>query len=387
MTPFVLLCALRHACTEVGQSQGPVVTADSAIVVHADSGRVLWGRNIHRKVYPASTTKILTTLILLEESNPSDRITAPQDTEKIPESSLHLVPGESISAKDAAYALMLRSANDVAHAVAVHFDGSDAGFATRMNRFAAEIGMTDSHFENPHGLPSPWHKSTAYDLAILARHARQNNQLVEIAATEKYEVTRAPEQKDFLLVSKNKLLKDNSDFRGFKTGYTFDAGRCFVGHARSPVGDLLTVVLNSTDWAADSAALAQWAGKTFQIYPDVNALHTSRVNAKNQAGNVGVALASKTPVEAILSKEDLGNLRLIAAPDLTAPIAKGQDLGSATYSLPDGTSYKVDVVAANAVQAKFSPGDTLRNPAAWGFAALAGGTYWYRRRQYERLNS
>lgn len=386
MTPFVLLCAIRHVCTEVGQPAGPTVTADAAIVVHADTGRILWGRNIHRKTYPASTTKILTTLILLENSNPDDRITAPQDTKKIPESSLHLVPGESISAKDAAYALMLRSANDVAHAVAVHFDGSDAGFARRMDAYAIKIGMRDSHFENPNGLPSPWHKTTAYDLAVLGIHARKNNQLVEISRTQTYSVTRDPLQKDTLLVNRNKLLKEDPNNWGFKTGFTNDAGRCFVGYVKSPVGDLVTVILGSVDWAGDQTALSRWAAGTFKLIPDIAEAHPVSIRAQNQSGDIPLSLAPAKPVAAILSQNDMDKMK-VELPVLKAPIKKGEPVGMVAYSLPDGTVYKVPVVAANAVEAQFAPADALRNPAAWVLLAAAGGAYWYRRRAYDRLNS
>ena len=388
MTPFVLFAALYQSSTFVGQTEFPPLTAEAAIVVQADTGRILWGRNIDLPLYPASTTKLLTTLILLEKTEPTDIIQAPLDIEKVRGSSLHLRPNEKITAEGAAYALMLRSANDVAHAVAVKIGGSDEGFATIMNDYAKKIGMKESHWVTPHGLNNPWHKTTARDMSVLGMHALKNDLLVEIATTPKYTIQRDLNLKDTLLETHNKLLKTDPTIKGFKTGFTNPAGLCFVGYHQSEIGNLVTVILNSRDWATDQTALVKWANETFHHSDNILADYKTEFKPINgKEGQMLTAIPEK-PLPALVSNEDLNRYKV--TPRITeypAPIPKESLLTAATVTLPDGTTFQTELVAANTVEEKPNFAEMLRNPTGISLILLASAGYWYRRRTYNQLNS
>ena len=127
------------------------VSAKTAIVIDASSGKVLWSKNPESSMYPASTTKIMTGLLLVEHCKPNDIITAPYDIETIKEASMHLKPGERVTAHDMLYAIMLRSANDGCYAIAKHISGSVEAFAKLMNERARQVGCSNTHFVNPNG--------------------------------------------------------------------------------------------------------------------------------------------------------------------------------------------------------------------------------------------
>ncbi|MBL8087599.1 MAG: D-alanyl-D-alanine carboxypeptidase [Chthonomonas sp.] len=237
----------------------PEVLASSALIMDLQSGRILWQRSADVPMYPASTTKILTTLMLLERTKPTDVITAPAEVTQVGESSLHLQPGEQLTAANLALAMMLRSANDACFAVAVHLGGSQEGFAALMNRRAVELGCTHTNFVNPNGLHDPSHVTTAHDLAVIARAAMQRDDFRALCRTESAVLTRSLNQADRLVKSKNHLLGAGIGCIGIKTGYTVPAGKCFVGAATRNGWELITVVMKSPDWQRDTTALIDWA--------------------------------------------------------------------------------------------------------------------------------
>jgi serine-type D-Ala-D-Ala carboxypeptidase (penicillin-binding protein 5/6) len=387
MTPAVLLFALKQTSTFVGQTKFPTLTAEAAIIVQADTGRILWGRNIDMPMYPASTTKLLTSLILLEETSPTDQIQAPADIKNVRGSSLHMEPNETISAEGAAFALLLRSANDTAHSVAVKLGGSDAGFAKKMNEFSKKLGMKNSHWVTPHGLNNPWHKTTARDMSLLGLHAMENNRLVEITSTEKYTIQRSINQKDTLLISHNKLLKENKTLKGFKTGFTNPAGLCFVGYQESPIGNLVTVILNSKDWAADQVSITKWAETTFHQTDNILAGYKETFKPINAKDDQLLTAIPNKPISALVSEEDLNNLKVTPRrTEFPAPISVTSMLTPAMVTLPDGTTFQTELVAQNAVEAKPNLSDFIRNPIGISLILFASTAYWYRRRTYDKLN-
>src|SRR5205814_5948100 len=136
---------------------------------------------------------------------------------------------ERISREDALYALLLRSANDLAHSIAVQISGSDEGFADLMNQKAQEIGCQNTHFHNPHGLNDDLHSTCAYDLALIARAAMRNEEFRAAVSTQKRFIQRSMNQKDLLMKNHDKLLFHDATLEGIKTGFTKPAGQCFVG--------------------------------------------------------------------------------------------------------------------------------------------------------------
>lgn len=327
------------------------VSAESATAIDAASGKVLWSRNADEPLYPASTTKIMTALLLLEKCKPDEVITAPEDVESVKEATMHLKPGERIRAKDMLYALMLRSANDGCYAVACHIAGSVPKFSDLMNERAKELGCTHTHFDNPNGLNDPMHYTTAHDLALIAREAMKHPEFREAVGTERIKINRGTNWKDLVMVNHNKILFHDPSCDGIKTGWTIPAGHCFVGSAERDGWRVITVVLKSKHWQNDTEGLFNWAYASFQRKQEVAAGQVV-CQAKVQGG-----VAGQVPVQAA---EDAYSLvgrtpsaaptTMIEVPDkLTAPISRLQRLGDMIIRDPDGFERKVDLVASQDV--------------------------------------
>lgn len=278
---IVLVCFCSLVCAKSGQKKvlvpkpervytypptapgDPLVTADAAIIIEADSGRVLWERNATKHMFPASTTKILTTLLWLENTKPTDMVTAPADVQKVGEASLHLVPGERLNAHDLALGMMVRSANDGCYTAAIHLAGSQEKFAEMMNDRAQKLGCTDSHFVTPNGLHDPNHYTCAADLAKIAREAMKRADFRDLARTSDCIIDRSIDKLDTILKSKNHMLLTDPTCEGIKTGYTRPAGSCFVGAATRNGWRVICVVLFSQNWPVDYPPLMDWAFSRF----------------------------------------------------------------------------------------------------------------------------
>ena len=212
-----------------GWPQGPMIEAASAAVMDMDSGAFLYSKNATAKQYPASTTKIMTTLLLVENCNLDETITFSEIVFDLEEGSSHLGihPGEEMTLRDCAYGIMLASANDIANGVAEYMGGSLAGFADMMNARAAELGCVNTHFSNPHGLYSDDHYTCAYDMALIGRAAYSNPIFREIVGTTYYEIPETNLTDEIrYLVQHHKMTRSAEEeyYRdwctGGKTGYT-----------------------------------------------------------------------------------------------------------------------------------------------------------------------
>ncbi|MCL2337433.1 MAG: D-alanyl-D-alanine carboxypeptidase [Firmicutes bacterium] len=264
----------------------PVTTAVAALVMDAENGQVLYSKEADQKMYPASTTKIMTALVALENSSLDEMVAVSPTAAAVDGSRVGLQPGEKLPMEDLLYMLMLTSANDSAEAIAEHISGSAQQFAQLMNRRAAEIGARNTHFTNPHGLQDPAHYTTARDLALIGREAMKNATFRRIVGTvnikldrKKYmspallqsvaqlEQIHGPLQQDFY--THNKLLTGGyygyQGAIGIKTGYTVDAGQCIVAMARRNGREMIAVVLNSQGAAlwSDAAALLDYGFQGF----------------------------------------------------------------------------------------------------------------------------
>lgn len=219
------------------------------IAMELESGNILYARNIDAKLPMASTTKIMTALIVAEDCDLSEVITVPDIAVGVEGSSIYLKKEERISVKDLLYGLMLRSGNDAACALAVHHSGSVEKFVDKMNERAKELGADNTHFKNPSGLPDDEHYTTAKDLCNIARHAMSNDVMKEVVSTRQYN----GDFRQFL--NKNKLLNSLDGANGVKTGYTKKAGRCLVSSAERDNMDVVCVVLNCYDMYERSATI------------------------------------------------------------------------------------------------------------------------------------
>lgn len=213
------------------------------------TGTVLEEGNADVKLPMASTTKILTAIIIIEDCNLDEVITVPDEAVGVEGSSIYLQKGEKIDVRDLLYGLMLRSGNDSATALAVYHSGSVEKFASVMCTRATMMGAENSSFTNPSGLPDDNHYTTARDLCKIARYAMQNETFREIVGTKNY----TGKFKSF--VNKNKMLSTCEGANGIKTGYTVKAGRCLVSSCERNGMDIICVVLNCPDMYERSKAI------------------------------------------------------------------------------------------------------------------------------------
>ncbi|MCW1913818.1 D-alanyl-D-alanine carboxypeptidase [Luteolibacter sp. GHJ8] len=238
----------------------PPVAAESAIVIEPISGKVLFAKNAdaHRPI--ASTQKLLTALVVMDSGNIDKPVTITQDDANCEPTKLYLKPGEVHSRRDLLRVLMVKSANDVGRALARDVGGSQEGFADMMNRKAASLGMRNSHFCNPHGLPDPNQFSTARDIAIASRAAWRSQTIRSFTAT-KAMTFRHNDGRVKTLENTNKLLKRVPYCDGLKTGTTNLAGRCLVSSGTLNGRSAIVVVLksNSANVWNDSEKLLRWA--------------------------------------------------------------------------------------------------------------------------------
>ena len=244
----------------------PLHTAScqAGCVIEAKTGKVLWSRDPDTPRFPASTTKIMTCLLLLENFKPDDIITAPADIATVKESSMNLKPGERVRAKNLAYALMLRSANDGCYAIAKQMDGTVAKFAARMNARAKEIGCKHTHFANPNGLNDKSHTISAFDLCLIAREALKRPDFQEVVKTQKKVIDRSINYQDRLMVSRNKYLWKDPTADGVKTGWTIPAGHTYVGSATRNGTQMITSLLNAPHWMDDHQKMLTWAFENYE---------------------------------------------------------------------------------------------------------------------------
>lgn len=239
----------------------PAVAAESAIVIDPDSGRVLYAKNADVLRPVASTQKIVTALCVLDAGDLDKTVNIEKSDGACEPTKLDLRPGETYARRDLLKALMVKSANDVGRALARDVGGTQEGFADLMNQKAASLGMRNSHFTNPHGLPDPSQHSTARDMAIAARAAYRSPLLRSYVATKAFQFQFSDGRPPRLLENTNRVLKTLPYCNGMKTGTTNLAGRCLVATGSLNGRSAIIVVMKSNTpnvWK-DGEKLLRWA--------------------------------------------------------------------------------------------------------------------------------
>lgn len=267
------LCLVGALCP-VAQAAGPEVSAQSAVVLTADTGTVLFEKDGHTPRPVASTTKIMTALLALEaaQERGDPLVDITQEMVAVEGSSMGLQAGDSISLTGLAAGMLLASGNDAANAAALYLDASLESFAARMNQRAAVLGMEDTHFVTPSGLDGEdaqglGHLSTAYDMALLARAALEDQAFRQLCSSPSLAVEFAEPVKRVTYTNHNKLLTQYQGCVGVKTGFTKEAGRCLVSAAERDGALLIAVTLNApNDWE-DHAALLDYGFTQVEPYP------------------------------------------------------------------------------------------------------------------------
>lgn len=263
-----------------GWPAGPIVSSESAIIMDAGTGTILYSKNIDAREYPASITKIMTVLLALENSSLDETVTFSRNAVfSIERNSSHIArtDGEELTMEQCLYAIMLESANECANAVAEHIAGSVEAFADMMNQRAAELGCTNTHFVNPHGLHNADHYTSAHDMALITRAALQNDKFREIAGTVRYTIPPTNKNNQELvmnnhhcMISKNRTSKyfDDTVFAG-KTGFTTDALNTLVTCSSRNGMDIICVLMRAPSATPypDTQALLTYASDNFSAFP------------------------------------------------------------------------------------------------------------------------
>ena len=325
------------------------VSAERAIVMDAATGRVLYERNADQQGLIASTTKIMTALLVCEQCNVLDRMRIPKEAVDIEGSSMYLREGEVLTIQELLYGLMLQSGNDAAVALAIYCGGTVEGFAELMNDKARQLGLTNTHFENPNGLDSPGHYSTARDLAVLAAYAMENPIFAKTVSTKSVKVGER------YLTNHNKLLWQMEDADGVKTGFTKAAGRILVSSAVRDGRRLICVTMNDpNDWADHKALLEDGFGR-YTVQTVVAAGETlGDIQVLSGTGD-SVSLVAEEDFSYALANGEKVSFVLPAPGFVYAPVARGQDAGF-VHILVDGAPVgKVSVVYGETIEKQTEP--------------------------------
>lgn len=247
---LVLMACLLSLFSASAGSAAPAVSAQGAAVIDVESGRILYQKQGNEKMRVASLTKIMTAIVAIEEGKLEELVTAPDYAIGTEGSSIYLRHGEKLALEHLLYGLMLRSGNDAAVSIADHIGGSIEGFARLMNEKAEYLGLSNTHFTNPHGLDdSNDHYSSASDLAKLSAYALHNKDFQRIVGTKMIQIPQEGEKWDRKLINKNKMLRLYEGADGVKTGYTKLARRCLVSSATREGRQVAVVTLNApNDW-------------------------------------------------------------------------------------------------------------------------------------------
>ncbi len=254
-----LLCCLVFGAFFAVKPINAEASAAAEISMELSTGTVLEESNADARLPMASTTKITTAIIIVEDCNLDEVITVPDKAVGVEGSSIYLKKDEQIDIRDLLYGLMLRSGNDSATALAIHHSGSVEKFVEVMNMRAKNMGAECTHFTNPSGLPDNDHYTTARDLCKIACYAMRNETFKDVVSTRSYK------GKFHSYANKNKMLYNYDGANGIKTGYTMKAGRCLVSSAERNGMDVVTVVLNCPDMYERSEALLNYAFDNFNL--------------------------------------------------------------------------------------------------------------------------
>ena len=341
------------------------VAGKSAVLMDVATGTVLYESNPHDRLAPASVTKVMTMLLIMEAVDSgkitmTDTVTASEAAAAKGGSQIYLKAGETMSVSDMLKSIAVSSANDCACAMAEHIAGSEEAFVAQMNQKAAELGMKDTHFVNCTGLDdgenAAEHRTSAYDIALMSRELLKNHPDIKKFTTIWMDTVR---NGTFGLSNTNKLVRFYQGATGLKTGFTSGAGYCLSATAQRDGMELIAVVMGADTSANRNAACKQLLDYGFANYAVIQPELT-------EPEPVAVKLGRQNTVEAVLgSREGMlvdkgqkGNVTMELSMDgpVTAPVSRGQRLGTLTVKTGEQVLQEVPLVAAEAVE-RMSFGD------------------------------
>lgn len=344
----------------------PVLNSRIAVAYDRKTGNVIWGKNEYKKSAMASTTKIMTALLAIENCDLNEVIEVSSKAAGIGGSRLGLKKDDKINMNDLLYGLMLKSGNDAAVSIAETVGGSVEGFAELMNKKAKEIGLENTHFVTPHGLDDPEHYTTAYELAKLADYALKNDKFAKIVNTKNYTVTINGYPK--VISNTNELLGCLDGVNGVKTGFTNNAGRCLVTSVNRNNFEIITVVLQADTKkfrTSDSIKIIEYVYNNYQ-YVNIKEMVDEKFNNwclinknriiinKSQSDNLELYISKLENDIIPLKKDEIDNINIEinSLYYFDAPVAKDTVFGNLKVMLGDEVIDIVEIKNSNIINKK-----------------------------------
>ncbi len=338
------------------------VSARYACAIDAQTGKVLFEKNAYSTHSMASTTKIMTALLALENAGPDEMVTVSKNAAGTEGSSIYLTAGETLSMKDLLYGLMLESGNDAAIAIAEHVGGSVSEFAEMMTKRAHSLGAKNTAFQNPNGLDAEGHYTTAYDLALITREALANPDFAEIVATKKKNIPASENSKARYFANHNKLLSLYPGCIGVKTGFTKKTGRCLVSAATQNHATVICVTLNAPDDWNDHTQILNHSFASLSPKPlIIQDMILKSIPVKCGSSKTLELLAAEDFFLSISEENELSKVKFDykLPEEITAPIASGTQIGKLTVSYGGKKLKEIDLVAGTTVDYLEPPKPTL----------------------------
>jgi D-alanyl-D-alanine carboxypeptidase (penicillin-binding protein 5/6) len=377
---LALICAFSLLLLHPALSYAaPNISSPKAILMDRKTGQVLYDKNAHQKAFPASTTKIMTAILALERGKLSDYVPISRKASYIDGSRIYLLEGEDVTLEQLLYGLMLESANDAAIAIAEYIGGSVEEFTVMMNDKAKELGAVNTNFVNPNGLPDPAHVTTAYDLALIAKHAMSIPKFREIAGTVRYILPETNMQDTRYLYNGNKLIK-NTQFKyegadGIKTGYTVAAQQCFVGSAARGNMELITVILGESkanDLWNNTIKLFDYGFDSFDIIPVVTkGQQMKEIKVKGSTKKVKLFTEEEFHYDVPKGQKPDIKSSIVLNDDITPPVHNGERVGYIEFTIDDEPIGQVRLIVGDIPDTKvLASGVAANGGSGSGFPVL-----------------
>lgn len=358
-----MICFLCCFLAQVGlaaaaEPAAPELSARSAILIEANTGAAVYEKNAAARLYPASTTKMMTAILALESGKAEEVVTVGKDAAGTEGSSMNLSAGDKLHFMDLLYGVMMASGNDATIVLADYLSGSVENFAAQMTKKAREIGAKDTHFANSSGLPDPNHYSTAYDLSRIAMYGYKNEAFRRLVSTAKRKIDWVEPQKSEVLENTNLLLHDYPGANGIKTGYTEAAGECLVASAERGGVHLIAVVMHADkDKRFDEAAkLLDYGFEKVKLYRAYARDDLARTVHVRQGRDYQVSVRPEQDIFYPLVNGGLADfsIRMELPRFVEAPVKKGQAVGYVSVCYKGREIEQVKLVADRAAEKGFN---------------------------------
>ncbi len=326
------------------------LSAHSAVLIEASSGEIIFSKNATERMPMASTTKIMTALVALENCELSKVVSVSPNAVGVEGSSIYLSQGEKVTMEDLLYAMLLESANDAAAAIAIEVGGSVEGFAEMMNKKASDMGLTNTHFENPHGLDGETHYTTAYELALIAREALKNDTFKKIVSTHRRTMPLKGGEGTRVLINHNKLLNSYEGAIGVKTGFTKKSGRCLVSAAEKDGLTFIAVTLKAPDDWQDHTKMLDLGFSLYEARTLCAKGSFSYIMPVSGGEDDHVMLENYQKVTVIIPRDKNEIKCTVELPRfLIAPVNTGEVIGRLVFYLDGEEIAQADITAKSSV--------------------------------------